>query len=483
MNNQPSREDIMADLRVFLEHAAASNELELIEGADPELEVGALFELSHEELYPPVIQFRKLKGCNPDHSILCNVRTAHFMVGDLTMDALKAFRSRPKAKRTPIPPREVHVGPILENVIEGDAVDIKMFPMPRWHAEDGGHYIGTECVVITKDPDSDWVNLGTYRVMVHDSKTLGVFIEPGKNGDMIRRKYWSRGEPCPMILTIGQAPVLGTVASTQAQPGVSEYDLAGARIARPVDVIKGALTSLPMPATAEIAFEGYMPPLEVDARPEGPFGEWPGYYATHTHLEAVMHVKRIYHRDQPIMLGQPPTKPNYPGRQIKMHNLAALWDSLEAAGVPEIKGVWKLQGGGSRFINVISIRQLHAGHAKMAGLVAAGCGPGAYMTRLIIVVDDDIDITQPAEVMWAVATRWDPATQTDIISDCWSGHIDPRMPPEKRETHDLTTSRMIIYATRPFHWKNEFPKSNEVNRDYAEEIRKKWADKVGYLRR
>lgn len=483
MTNQPSREEIMADLRVFLEHAAACDELETIEGADPELEVGALFELSHECLYPPVILFKDLKGCNPEHRILSNVRTAHFMVGDLTMDTLKEFRARPKEKRVPIPPRRVESGPILDNVIDGDSVDVGMFPAPRWHAEDGGHYIGTECVITTKDPDSNWVNLGTYRVMVQDAKTLGVFIEPGKNGDMIRRKYWARGEACPMVLTIGQAPVLGTVASTQARPGVSEYDLAGARIGRPVDVIHGELTGLPIPATAEIAFEGFMPPLEVDSRPEGPFGEWPGYYATHTHLEAVMHVKRIYHRNQPIMLGQPPTKPNYPGRQIKMHNLAALWDAIEAAGVPEVKGVWKLQGGGSRFINVISIKQLHAGHAKMAGLVAAGCGPGAYMNRMIIVVDDDIDITKPAEVMWAVATRWDPRSQTDIIDDCWSGHIDPRIPPEKRAANDLTTSRMIIYATRPWHWKDEFPKSNEVERSYADKIRAKWSSKVRYLNR
>ncbi|MFM1813890.1 MAG: UbiD-like subunit of potential (de) carboxylase [Pseudomonadota bacterium] len=481
--NEPTREDVMADLRVFLEHAAAMCELETIEGADPELEIGALFELSHEHLYPPVLLFRKMKGCNPAHRILSNVRVAKFMVGDLTMEALKAFRARPKSKREPIPPREVDSGPIFENVISGSSVNIEAFPTPRWHSGDGGRYIGTECVVITKDPDSDWVNLGTYRVMVHDETTLGVFIEPGKNGDMIRRKYWARGEPCPMIITFGQAPILGTVASTQARPGVSEYNLAGGRIGRPVDIVRGRLTGLPMPATAEIAFEGYMPPREVDQRPEGPFGEWPGYYATHTHPEAVMHVKCIYHRDDPIMIGQPPTKPNYPGRQIKLHNVAALWDAIEAAGVPEVRGVWKLQGGGSRFINVISIKQLHSGHAKMAGLVAAGCGPGAYMTRLVIVVDDDIDITNPAEVMWAVATRWDPKTQTDIIDGCWSGHIDPLLPPEKRAVHDLTNSRMIIYAVRPYHWKDDFPQSNEVERDYADEIRRKWQDRLGFLKR
>ncbi len=182
-----------------------------------------------------------------------------------------------------------------------------------------------------------------------------------------------------------------------------------------------------------------------------------------------------------IILGQPPVKPNYPGRQIKIPRLAGLWDAIEAAGVPEIRGVWKMQGGGSRFIDVIAIKQLHAGHAKMAGLVAAGCSPGAYMGRMTIVVDDDIDITNPAEVMWAMATRWDPKTQTDIIDGCYTGHIDPMLSPEQRASGDITTSRMIVYAVRPYHWKDDFPKVNAVSKDYAAEVRGKWAGKLKFL--
>ena len=117
----------------------------------------------------------------------------------------------------------------------------------------------------------------------------------------------------------------------------------------------------------------------------------------------------------------------------------------------------------------------------MAGLVAAGCG-SSYMNRMMIVVDDDIDITDPAEVMWAVATRWDPRTQTDIIDGCWTGYIDPALPPEKRENGDVTTSRMIIYAVRPFHWKDEFPKVNAVDPTYAETIRQKWSGKLPFLK-
>jgi UbiD family decarboxylase len=360
------------------------------------------------------------------------------------------------------------------------------FPAPKWHEDDGGRYIGTECIVITRDPDSDWVNLGTYRVQVHDKNTLVVFIEGGKHGDVIRRKYWERGQPCPMVVSVGQSPVLGAVGASTPGPNVSEYAVAGSRIGRPIEVIRGKHTGIPFPADAELVFEGFMPPPQEVAVPEGPFGEWPGYYASNSRLEPVLQVKAIYHRNDPIIIGAPPVKPTLSalseGVGGSSHiRAAALWDDLDAAGVPGIKGVWKMAGGGPRFINVIAIEQQHAGHAKMAGLVAVGCGSNAYLGRIVIVVDHDIDITNSAEVMWALATRWDPKTQTDIIDGCWTGYIDPRLPPEKRDNGDVTTSRIIIYAVRPFHWKDDFPKANEVDREFAESVVKKWKGKLPFL--
>jgi UbiD family decarboxylase len=482
--NRSAKMEAAADLREFIRQADAAGELERVQGADPDLEIGALYELSLGDLYPAVLLFETIKGCNPSFRILSNMRTAKFLVGKLDLEAVQAFRKRPKGPAgEPIPPEFVETGPVMENVHLGDRIDISKFPAPKWHSNDGGNYIGTECINITKDPDSDWVNLGTYRVMVQDKTTLGVFIEPGKDADVIRRKYWERGEPCPMAISVGQAPILGVVASIAAKAGVSEYDLAGARIGRPIRVISGKITGLPIPADAELVFEGFMPPPSEDSRPEGPFAEWPGYYASDGGFEPVLHVKAVYHRHDAIVLGQPPAKPTLPGRQHKIGRIAALWDAIEAAGVPGVTGVWKMAGGGSRFIDIVRIKQLHAGHAKMAGLVAAGCGPGAYMTRLVIVVDDDIDITDSAEVMWALATRWDPKSQTDIIDDCWSGKIDPMLSPERRKLDDITTSRMIAYAVRPWSWKNEFPKPNVIDDKLANEVRTKWQNKLQFLQR
>jgi 4-hydroxy-3-polyprenylbenzoate decarboxylase len=474
----------IGDLREFLRAAEAEGELQVIDGADPNLEMGAIFELSLNKLFPPVLLFRNMKNCDPSARIVMNVRGSHFMVGDLDLAAVQRLRQRQKkgAPKAPIPPEWVDNGPIYENVLTGDEVDVFKFPAPVWHEDDGGPYLGTECIVLTKDPDSDWINVGTYRTEMHDKTTVTVFMEPGKHGNVIRHKYWERGQACPMVVCFGQAPVLGGVARVAYPPGVSELSIAGAQIGRPIRVVRSKLAGLPIPADAEVAFEGVVPPPSEETREEGPFGEWPGYYTSGRRPEPVLRVQAIYHRNDPIIIGQPPVRPTYPGRHTHIAGSAAIWDALENAGVPGIEGVWKLPAGGTRFINVVAINQHHPGHAKMAGLVATGCGPAGFMGRLTIVVDDDIDITDPAEVMWAMATRWDPKTATDIIDGCWSGYLDPTIPPEKRAKNEMTNSRMIVYATRPYHWKDQFPKVNTVSRDYAERVREKWKGQLRFLR-
>jgi len=478
----PSRRDAAnGDLREFLRQAQLAGEVEVVRGASADGEIGALVDLSQRHFYPPVLVFEDIPGYDRRFRIVSNVRCAKVLVGEISLDAVRAFRSRPRRKLAPIEPELVTDGPIFENVIAGDAVDVTIFPAPKWHPNDGGRYIGTECLVIMRDPDTGWINVGTYRTMVHDAKTLGVFIDPGKHGDIIRRKYWAAGKPCPVAISVGQAPVLGTVGGSAVAYGTSEYTAAGGHIGRAIRVVAGKATGLPIPADAELVFEGVMPAMDEESRLEGPFGEWPGYYASDARPEAIVRVQNVYHRDDLYIIGQPPLTPVHPGQQFKTSLIAGIWDALEAAGVPGITGVWKMLGGGHRFIDVISIKQLYPGHAKMAGLVAAGCADGSYLTRLIIVVDDDINIENSAEVMWALATRWDPKTQTDIIDGCRTGYIDPALSPEKRAAGDATTSRMIVYAVRPYHWKDQFPKVNELPRAYADEVRRKWQDRLAFL--
>lgn len=132
----------------------------------------------------------------------------------------------------------------LRGWMEGDQVDLFKFPAPRYHEQDGGRYIGTASVTITKDPDSDWVNLGAYRVMVHDKNTLGFYISPGKQGRIHREKYFAAGQPCPVAISFGQDPLLFLIAGLAMPAGVCEYNIAGGVKGEPFEVVSGKVTGL-----------------------------------------------------------------------------------------------------------------------------------------------------------------------------------------------------------------------------------------------
>src|SRR5207248_10528653 len=101
------------------------------------------------------------------------------------------------------------------------------FPAPIWHRSDGGPFIGTGCIVVMRDPDTGWINSGTYRVQLHDAQTLGIYISPGKHGRLIRQKYWERGEACPVAVSVGHDPLLLLMGGLEVGYGKDEYDMAG----------------------------------------------------------------------------------------------------------------------------------------------------------------------------------------------------------------------------------------------------------------
>jgi len=215
--------------------------------------------------------------------------------------------------------------------------------------------------------------------------------------------------------------------------------------------------------------EGFVEPH--NERIEGPFGEWTGYYASGERAEPVLEVEAIYHRDDPIILGVPPNKPPYePHRYREYLRSALLLRELKAAGVPGVVDAHCFGVGGCRLLNAVSIEQRYAGHSRQAGHVAAMCRVGAYLGRIVIVVDEDIDVTDLNDVMWAVVTRSDPERSLDIINRAWSGPLDPAIAPDVKGHN----SRMIIDATRPWEWRDKFPIAIGPDAETKRETRKKW---------
>jgi UbiD family decarboxylase len=243
----------------------------------------------------------------------------------------------------PLPPRYVNDGAILENVIEGDAIDVLKFPVPRHHERDKARFIGTADCVVTKDPDSGWYNLGAYRSQVYDGKTVGCQITEGKHGRIHRDKYFAHGDPMKVVILCGQDPLLFMLASSPL-PEVSEYDIAGGLRGEPIDVVRGPYTGFRIPADCEIAIEGETVPGET--KPEGPFGEWMGYYSDDTQERPFVQVKTILHRNDPILTCAPQHKPvDETGLLKGIAGAAQIWRALEACGIPDVLGVWNHEAG------------------------------------------------------------------------------------------------------------------------------------------
>jgi len=473
-------------LRTLIDDWVATDQLRVIEGADSDLEIGALSEVVGSGPEAPALLFDKIPGYPQGFRILTNMfQTQRRTASALGLaDTLKGSALVNTIRATlesyhPVSPITITSGPVTENILEEKHVDLFKFPAPKLHKEDGGRYIGTQDAVITRDIEGNWVNLGSARVQVQEPSVVTVYISPGKQTRLIAERYWERKENCPVAIVCGIEPVLFAAASLGLPWGVSEYDFAGHFRKEPVRVISGQHTGLPIPADAELVLEGEMPPPEIDSRPEGPFGEWTGYYASGTRPAPVVHVKRIYYRNDPIITVVPLLK-IYPldSYMSILFRSAEIWNEIEKCGITDVRGVWLMESG-SRFLLVISIRQRYGGHARQAAHVALGAREGGYLGRFVILVDDDIDPSNTADVLWAIATRCDPETSIDIVRGCWSSPLDPRISPERRRQGDFTNSRAIIDACKPFTWIKDFPKAHGLEPEERQRVLQKWKHITG----
>jgi UbiD family decarboxylase len=474
------------DFRAWIEKARSIGQLREVENADIRLELGAITELNAKRRGPALL-FENLAGYPPGFRVLTgsmlNAKTLGLTMGieenldtmeltDRIADKLRLVE--PKAADYPV--EYVTDGPVMENTAGGDDVDLTIFPAPLWHELDGGPYIGTGCVHIQRDPETGWVNVGAYRVQRQSRNTVGTFISPGHHGNIIRQKYWNKNEPCPVVIVFGSHPLFLLMGGLEVPAGVDELTWIGAIAGQRVPVLRGPITGLPIPAHAEIAIEGFV--SNGDMQEEGPFGEFTGYYAGGKKPDTLVRVKALYYRNDPIILGAPPCRPLHDYSYFSsVLRSAIVKGALRKAGIPGVKGVWVSEAGASRMWVVTSIQQQYAGHAVQAATVAAQCQAGALMNRYSIVVDDDIDPSSSEDVIWAISTRSDPATDIDILRHCWSNPLDPMISSAEKQDKRFWNSRAIINACRPWDrlQANDFPPVAEATPELLHATKKKWA--------
>jgi 4-hydroxy-3-polyprenylbenzoate decarboxylase len=481
---------MIRDLRDFVTECEKIGELERVKAkVDWNLEVSHISDIN-EERRGPALLFENVRDSKFPllMAALSSPRRCalalNMPIEYSRLDMAREWMERVTKQR--IPPRVVSSGPVMENVIEEKDVDLFKLPIPKFYPIDGGRYIGTTAALITEDPDAHFTNLGVYRLMILDEKNIGCNIQVGKHATRMWHRYGELGyKAMPAAIAVGDAPVLFFFTSTGVPWGISEYEMVGAVQGEPMDIVKSDLTGLLIPGRAEFVLEGEISTDPASFRPEGPFGEYPGYYsgkAGEAFPKQVFKVKRILHRDNAIFWSI--TVSSYfgaaknviPSIQIS----ASIWSELRNMRIPGLKAVYCPPEAGGRFMTVVSIKPQYPGHAVQAGHAVFASTVGQYRTKVCIVVDEDIPPDNMDKVLWAVATRGNAQRSTHVYLRTAGEILDPGMAIEQRDV----ASKLLIDATIPYEWKEKpilvshDPKTREAVekrwKEYGIEIKAPW---------
>ncbi|MFW5918791.1 MAG: UbiD family decarboxylase [Halanaeroarchaeum sp.] len=469
----------MYDLRDYLDRLREYDQLTELHGADWDLEIGAVSDLVRRDDLDTAVLFDDIDGYASGRVLTNGFDTplqATLALGYEPTTSLREAVSTHKERGTmtkSLEPIVVESGPVTDTVRSGDDVNVLDFPVPKWHADDGGRYIGTADVVVTRHAESGALNAGTYRVQVHGPDEVTVYVSPGKDGRRNRESYLNRDEPFPVVVSVGHAPDLFSAANERLPGDVNELEYAGGRRGEPLEIVEGEVTGLPIPSHAELVLEGHVYP-DTEPVEEGPFGEWTGYYGSGTQTVRPMTVERLYHRPDPIIFGY--NVSIAPSALSVIRSAARLWDELDQAGIPGIEAVNAFMPG--PYFQVVAVDQQYAGHSTQVGMQAISLPAGAYHGRFTVVVDADVDVFDWQEVRWAITSRCDPEDDVEVVTDTWSTPLDPRIPPSQKAEGDLTNSRAVLDATRPYHWREDFPEDSRITDDLASDVREKFADEL-----
>ena len=471
----------VGDLREWLRRVEAMGELVRVgDVVDPIEEMGALTYMVGKRPGSPALLFENVKGGEGYRSLwnlLGNsTRRIALTLGEpidaSRLDLIKALRDKLKRR---IPPIEIEPGaaPVNERVLTGDQIDMTKVPAPKHWPLDGGRYLGTADAVLTRDPDSGYVNMGTYRMMVHDRRHLGLYLSPGKDARLHIARAWELGRPIEVVAAVGVDPLLMVIASLTFPKNQSELDAVGGVAGAPLEITRGVTTDLPIPARAEYVIEGIIRPNAT--RLEGPFGEFTGYYGRPEAGAPLVEVTAVHSRSDPILTNA--LMADYPSCEMADYyaiaKAARTWDDLDKLGIPGIRGVYAHPAAASGFgMVVISLQQRYAGHAAQALACAAQVPGSAYYTKWIVAVDEDVDPTDTDQVIWAMATRCNPIEDIDILRNTWSTWLDPTQnPPEERPWG----SKALINACKEHRHIATFSKRTTVRRELYDDLARRWA--------
>lgn len=454
-------------LRSFLADLKDNNELlEIDDQVDWNLEIGAiarrLCDIETKGTPTPAVIFNNIKdypGGRFFTNTLASFRREAIALGmnpeSKPTEIVKAFADR---INTPIKPVEVDQADAAckENIVTGDDIDLlEMFPTPKWHEKDGHRYIGTYHAIIVKDPETGWTNWSLQRLGIESPNTTGMLIPRNTHCGSIYAKYEKLNKPMPMAVAIGMQPIDNIVAASGFPDQVDEVDMAGALMQEPIKQVRCETNDLMVPANAEIILEGEVLPTERHI--EGPLGEYTGYYSDTRTEKPVFHVTCVTHRNNPIEQGSLEGVP-----VVDDHIMASVAQSglclnllRDVLRIPGIKNVYFPPAATGWHMCIVSAdRKGNPGQAQRISSAIWGSKLAATqnMANWVIVVEEDIDISDLNQVIWAVITRCDPERGIHIARRRSAHQLLPAVSTKERTVEHKPSSSVMIDGGFPEEW-------------------------------
>lgn len=451
------------DLRSFLRQLIEydSDQLVVVDReVDPVFEATAVVDRMRTdpgyEKYPAVL-FTNIKGSAVP--LLINLHGTYerlaFAIDSDVHGMVEEFSRRENA---PMPVKHVSASeaPVKEVVWKGKDANLSRLPVLKHQELDGGKYV-TSAVSITRDPGTGMQNAGIFRAQMHSETELGFMAGAYQTTGYIIREHQARdNKPMEVAMVLGHHPGW-LLSGTTNPPGIGgEMEVAGGLMGNALEVVPAETVDLDVPARAEIVIEGVIDTDPASFREEGPFGEYPRYY-TGTGRQPVVKITAITMRRNPIYVGLFNASPEH----LAVGGLARMGFLLTRVRdvVPNVKAVHLPISASARMHAYISMKKQADGEPHLAAFNLLAYN-GA--TKHVWVVDEDIDVTNEADVMWAFATRFQADKDLVTINNSLGGWLNPPTYGYQRDNKGALETKLIFDCTRPLNGKWEFPKATRV---------------------
>lgn len=466
------------DLREWLSALEKAGELKRVAAeVDWNLEAGAVVRRICETDGPAVL-FEKIKDYPKGFRILgapmAQSRRHRYARLAIALDlppessVKEITESYLKRRKNLIAPVTVSAAPCQEHVLTGNEVDLLKFPVPLIHGGDGGRYIGSWHTVVTRDPESGWVNYGMYRLMVLGKNRMGGLIGPIQDFQRHLSAYKRLGRRMEFAVAIGTEPVTAMMSCVSVQGKRSEAEVIGGLRGKPLELVHCKTVDLEAPATAEIVLEEFINPDETEE--EGPFGEYTGYVGG-KQPRPVFHVTAITHRSDPILtmtsIGVPVDEDHV---VMPIANAAEVLEEVrDRKGFP-VDFIYVLPESAQHFW-VVSTKVPDKTYPRRLAMAIWSTKNGRYANYLLL-VNDDVEITDLRSVIWALSTRVHPVRDVWQVPHAYTSILVPFLSAEERENAD--GAYMLLDGTWPADLPpGEVPKVSSFQHLWPEEMRKK----------